>query len=131
MFINNSQANLAIAIAKAKAEAAQVRVAYSQGEIELKVQQARIQATLEALKDEKERDATIAAANTLEAGLLVLDVAESSRASNLIPQSSQYQCTAAYVADQTSTHSGGPHIKVGSDIINTHITACECAASRN
>lgn len=105
-------------------------MAYSQREIELKVQQARIQATLEALKDEKERDA-IAAANTLEAGLLVLDVAESSRASNLTLQSSQRQRTAAYVADQTSTHSGGPHIKVGSDIMNTHITACECAASRN
>lgn len=115
---SSSKAGFAIAIAKAKAEAAQVRAAHSQREIELKVEQARIQATLEALKDEKEQDAAIAEANTLEAGLLVLDVAESSRASNLILQSSQRQRTAAYVADQASTHSGGPHVKIKSDITN-------------
>ena len=60
---------MAVAMAKAKAEAAQARAAHSQKEIELKVQQARIQANLDALQDEKEKDAAIAEANILVAGL--------------------------------------------------------------
>lgn len=114
---SNSKASLAIAIANAKAEAAQVRVAHSQREIELKGEKAPIQATLEALMDEKERDAAIAEANTLEVGLLVLNVAKSSRASCLILQSSKHQRTAAYLADQNNTHTGGLHIKVESDVL--------------
>lgn len=42
-------------MAKAKAEAAQARAAHAKRQIELKVQQARIKATLEALNEEKEK----------------------------------------------------------------------------
>ncbi|XP_054652021.1 uncharacterized protein LOC129192244 [Dunckerocampus dactyliophorus] len=106
----STKANLAVAIAKAKAEAAQARVAHSKKEIELKVEQARIQATLDALKEEKEMDAALAEANTLQAGLM--DVASDfekleicSEANSQVLSNRQYQRTAAYVSEQSSLHS--------------------------
>lgn len=101
---SSSKAGLAVIMAKAKAEAAQARAAHSKREIELKVEQARIQATLEALNDEKEKDAAIAEANTLEAGLSDMDIEVRSKVSSPVPKDSQYQRTAAYVSEQASMH---------------------------
>lgn len=67
--LSSTKISMAIAKAKAKAEEAHTRAAHSQKEIELKVEQARIQANLDALNDEKEKDAAMAEANTLVAGL--------------------------------------------------------------
>lgn len=53
----SSKISMAVAMAKAKAEAAQARSAHTQKEIELKVEQARVQANLDALNDEKEKNA--------------------------------------------------------------------------
>ena len=52
---SSSNASLAVAMARAKAEGAQARAAHSKREIELKVEHARIRATLDALKEEKKR----------------------------------------------------------------------------
>lgn len=59
---HHSSASIALFKAKAKAEAAQARAAYAKREIELKVEQARLQATLETLQEEKEKDAALAEA---------------------------------------------------------------------
>lgn len=105
-----SKANLAVAIAKAKAEAAQARVAHSKREIELKIEQARIQATLDALKDEKEMDAAFAEANTLQAGLSEITSAMEnmeihSETNRQALKNRQFQRTAAYVSEQSSLYS--------------------------
>lgn len=67
---SSSKASLAVAMVRTKAETAQARAAHSEREIELKVEQGRIQANLDALNDEKEKDAAIAEAKTLQTGLL-------------------------------------------------------------
>ena len=104
--LSSSNASLAVAMARAKAEGAQARAAHSKREIELKVEHARIQATLDALKEEKEKDAAIAEARTLQAGLLELDVEGSSRGSGPVSQEIKNQRTADYVEWQASTSTG-------------------------
>ncbi|KAL0162344.1 hypothetical protein M9458_041740, partial [Cirrhinus mrigala] len=86
---SSSKIGMAVAIAKAKAEAAQARAAHTQKEIELKVQQARVQANLDALNDEKEKDAAIAEANALVAGLQEMGFLNRSKTSESLLVSEQ------------------------------------------
>lgn len=99
---SSSKINMAVAMAKAKAEAAQARAAHMQKEIELKVEQARVQANLDALNEEKEKDAAIAEANALVAGLQDMGFEVCSKASSQVPQSVKDQRVAAYVSAQAS-----------------------------
>ncbi|CAJ1057805.1 hypothetical protein G5714_006197 [Xyrichtys novacula] len=98
---SSSKISMAVAMAKAKAEAAQARAAHSQREIELKVEQARIQANLDALNAEKDKDAAIAEANTLLAGLQDMGFEVRSEANDPHLQS-KVQCVASYVSEQAS-----------------------------
>lgn len=102
-------------MAKAKAEAAQARAAHTQKEIELKVEQAHVLANLDALNDEKEKDAAIAEANALMAGLQYMGFEVCSKASSQVPQSVKDQRVAAYVLVQASLCSRGLSVRRGSD----------------
>lgn len=83
---SSSKISMAVAMAKAKAKAAQARAAHTQKEIELKVEQACVQANLDALNDEKEKDAAIAEANALVAGLQDMGFEVCSKARSQVPQ---------------------------------------------
>ncbi len=111
----SSKISMAVTMAKAKAEAAQARAAHSHKEIELKVEQARVQANLDALNYEKEKDAAIAEANALVAGLQDMGFEVCSKASSQIPQSVKDQRVAAYMSEQASLCSRGLSVRRGSD----------------
>ncbi|KAL4008122.1 hypothetical protein ACER0C_001974 [Sarotherodon galilaeus] len=72
---NSSAASLAAARARAEAEAARARAEYAKCQIDMEVKKARMEAALNALKQEGEAEAALAAARVLEAA--VLDQAES------------------------------------------------------
>ncbi|KAL1252709.1 hypothetical protein QQF64_017402 [Cirrhinus molitorella] len=110
---SSSKIGMAVAIAKAKAEAAQARAAHTQKEIELKIQHARVQANLEALNNEKEKDAAIAEANALVAGLQ--EMGFEVRSNSQVPQSVKDQRVAAYVSEQASLCSRSSSARRGSD----------------
>ncbi|XP_052406346.1 uncharacterized protein LOC127952103 [Carassius gibelio] len=93
----------------------QARAAHTQKEIELKVEQARVQANLDALNEEKEKDAAIAEANALVAGLQDMGFEVCSKASSQVPQSVKDQRVAAYVSAQASLCSKGLSVRRGSD----------------
>ncbi|ROL51138.1 hypothetical protein DPX16_12047 [Anabarilius grahami] len=112
---SSSKISMAVAMAKAKAEAAQARAAHTKKEIELKVEQARVQANLDALNDEKEKDAAIAEANALVAGLQDMGFEVCSKASNQVPQSVKDQRVTAYVSVQASLCSRDLSVRRGSD----------------
>lgn len=99
---SSTKISMAVAMAKAKAEAAQARAAHSQKEIELKVEQACIQANLDALDAEKEKDAAIAEANALLANLEDVSFEVRSAAGSLTLQSTKVQRVASYVSEQAS-----------------------------
>lgn len=104
-----------MAIAMAKAEATQARAAHSKKEIELTYKQACIQASVDALNDEKEKDAAIAEANTLVAGLQDMGFEIRSEASSPVPGSIKDQHTATFVAEQASLHIKHPSVIRESD----------------
>lgn len=87
---------MAVGMAKAKAEAAQARAAHSQKEIELKVEQARIQPSLDALNAEKGKDTAKAEANTLLDSLQDMGFEVRSKANSLVPQSIKDQQIASF-----------------------------------
>ncbi|XP_034076932.1 uncharacterized protein LOC117549272 [Gymnodraco acuticeps] len=97
----SSNAMLAVARARAKAEAAEARASYTQREIALKVEQARIQATLEALQVEKERDAAKAELETLEAGLVESDLRSAAKKPIPLSPLKRLQHTEEYVKEQS------------------------------
>lgn len=104
----HSSASIAVFKARAKAEAAQARAAYAKREIELKVEQARLQATLEALQEEKEKDAALAEAQVLEEALLETERSAASRVSVSVPIPIEdiQSRTADYVKTQSKVSSG-------------------------
>ncbi|XP_026010119.1 uncharacterized protein LOC113013438 [Astatotilapia calliptera] len=93
-----SSASIELLRAKAKAEAAQTRASYTKKEIEIKVEQA----TLDALRAEQEKEAAIAEANSLEAGLLELGFETRSVAYGPPLSESKEKRTAQYVLEQTA-----------------------------
>ncbi|KAL4006299.1 tumor suppressor p53-binding protein 1 [Sarotherodon galilaeus] len=97
-----SSASIELLRAKAKAEAAQARASYAKREIEIKVEQARLQATLDALRAEQEKEAAIAEANSLEAGLLELGFETRSVAYGSSLSENKEKHTAQYVLEQTA-----------------------------
>ncbi|KAI4801193.1 hypothetical protein KUCAC02_000118 [Chaenocephalus aceratus] len=87
---SKSSASLAAVNARARAEAARARAAYAQKEIELRVKQeehrveeTRLEATLEALHQERDAEAALAEANVYEA---VASEIEEDRISVRFPQ---------------------------------------------
>ncbi|XP_026119086.1 uncharacterized protein LOC113098285 [Carassius auratus] len=102
----HSSASIAVFKARAKAEAAQARAAYAKKEIELKVEQARLQATLEALQEEKEKDAALAEAQVLEEAFLETERSAASRVSVPVPIEDSRNRTANYVKIQSEISSG-------------------------
>lgn len=91
--------------ARAKAEAAKARAAFEDKEIELKIKTARLQATLEALQEEKEMNAAIAEAEILEAGLLEADRESQKSEPSSVLLNQWLQRTANYVNDQARVKS--------------------------
>lgn len=71
------------------------------------MEQARIQANLHALKEEKEKDAPIAEVNTLLPGLQDMGFEVHSEAKSPVPQAIKDERTTVYVSEQTSLHSMG------------------------
>ncbi|XP_048035615.1 uncharacterized protein LOC125261089 [Megalobrama amblycephala] len=106
-----SAASLVAIEARAKAEAARARAAYAQREIELKVKKAQLQveetsleATLEALQQEKEAEAALAEATAFEAIVDGADIEESSENECKQKSSSLYSLKRIdeYVQDQNA-----------------------------
>ncbi|KAL4009138.1 hypothetical protein ACER0C_002990 [Sarotherodon galilaeus] len=97
-----SSATIELLRAKAKAEAAQARASYAKREIEIKVEEARLQATFDALRAEQEKEAAIAEANSLEAGLLELGFETRSVAYGPSLSENKEKRTAQYVLEQTA-----------------------------
>ncbi|XP_051761660.1 uncharacterized protein LOC127518698 isoform X2 [Ctenopharyngodon idella] len=102
----HSSASIGVFKASAKAEAAQARAAHAKREIELKVEQTRLQATLEALQEEKEKDAALAEAHVLEEALLETERSTASRVSVPVPIEDSRSRTADYVKTQSKVSSG-------------------------
>lgn len=102
----HSSASIAVFKARAKAEATQARAKYAKKEIELKVEQARLQATLEALQEEKEKDAALAEAQVLEEAFLETERSAASRVSVPVPIEDSRNRTADYVKTQSEIRSG-------------------------
>ncbi|XP_057684651.1 uncharacterized protein LOC130910980 [Corythoichthys intestinalis] len=98
----SSKASIELLRAKARAEAAQARASYAQKEIEIKVEQARLQATLDALRAEQEKEAALAEANALEAGLHELGLETRSETYEISLPDNQQQRTAQYVLEQAT-----------------------------
>ncbi|XP_073763460.1 uncharacterized protein [Danio rerio] len=67
---SSSAASLAAAQARANAEAARARAEYAKRQIDMEVEKARMEAKLNALKQEGEAEAALAAARVLEAAVL-------------------------------------------------------------
>lgn len=76
---------MAVGMAKAKAEAAQAGAAHLQKEIELNMEQARIQPSLDALNAEKGKDDAKAEANILLDSLQDIGFEVRSMANSLVP----------------------------------------------
>lgn len=91
--------------ARAKAEAAKARAAFAVKEKKLKIETARLQATLEAMQEEKEMNAAIAEAEILEAGLLESECESHKSAPPPVSLDQRLQCTADYVHDQAHVKS--------------------------
>lgn len=91
--------------ARAKAEAAQARASYAKREIGIKVEKARLKATLDALQEEKEKDAVLAEAEILEAALQEVDLGLAGRVSPPIPCQKSFQHTLDYVIEHASLSS--------------------------
>ncbi|XP_037609979.1 uncharacterized protein LOC119478948 [Sebastes umbrosus] len=106
---HRSAATLAAVEARAKAEAARTRASYAQREIDvkvkraqLKVEETRLDATLEAIQQEKEAEAALAEATIFEAAVDSADIEEPSAVRDM-DQGSSYQTaerTEKYVQDQ-------------------------------
>lgn len=106
----SSTAGIELLRAKAKAEAAQARATYTKKEIEIKVEQARLQATLDALRAEQEKEAAIAEANSLESGLLELGFETRSVTSGSSLSEDKVTRTAQYVLQQANVTAAEPHV---------------------
>lgn len=91
----------AAARARAKAEAARARVAFTQREISIKVDKARLEANLEALNIEKEAAAAIAQAEVLEAAAELENEEHRSWKSLPIMVQSTHERVSDYIRDQT------------------------------
>ncbi|XP_073714092.1 uncharacterized protein [Misgurnus anguillicaudatus] len=107
----SSSASLVVTKAKAKAEAAKARAAHAKKEIGIKVEQARLQATLEALQEEKERDAAIAEAETLAAAFTEVDHVSASE----FPKENSVQRTEDYVRQQACSYNPQSNLEHMSD----------------
>ena len=97
---SSSSSKAILAVARAKATAAEARASYAQREIDLKVEQARLKATFEALQVEKERDAANAEAETLEAGLAESELGSAARKPIPLSPQKRLQHTEEYVREQ-------------------------------
>ncbi|KAL6465169.1 hypothetical protein MHYP_G00253020 [Metynnis hypsauchen] len=91
---------LAAATARAKAEAAQARAAFAKKEIELKLEKARLEATLHALEKEGEAQAAAAEAAVMEAAAASLETTVE-RPIHLPPLQSAHEHTAEYVREHS------------------------------
>ncbi|XP_013856466.1 uncharacterized protein LOC106512382, partial [Austrofundulus limnaeus] len=98
----SSTAGIELLRAKAKAKAAQARATYAKKEIEIKVEQARLQATLDALRAEQDQEAAAAEANSLEAGLIQLGFETRSVTYGSCLTENKATRTAQYVLDQAN-----------------------------
>jgi len=85
-------------------EQRQPKQAHAKKDIEIKVEQARLQATLEALQEEKERDVAIAEAEILAAAFTEVDHVSESEFSKEI----SLQRTADYARQQASSRNFSP-----------------------
>lgn len=79
---HKSNASQAAAEARAKAEAARTRAEFAKRQIDMEIEKARIEATLNALKEEGEAEAALAAARVLESAAVCSNY-ESERGSSV------------------------------------------------
>ena len=95
----SSTASIVIAKARANAEAAQARAAYAKREIDIKVEKACLEATVDAVQEEKEKDAALAEAEILEVALHEVDLGLAGRFSPPVPGQKRLQRTLDNVID--------------------------------
>lgn len=126
---NSSAASLAAARARADAEAARARAEYAKLQIDMEVEKARMEAALNALKQEGEAEAALAAARVLEAA--VLDQAESVKPPDIpaaVSHTQEYVDTHFHNntnMEGESEHSRGQKC----DLDNTHTTGPDISAA--
>lgn len=96
-----------MAATKARAEAAQVRAAFARKEIELKIEKAHLEATLDALEREGEAEAARAEAAVMEAAVANLEPSEIEHRPPLLPTQNSKQRTEEYVSQHTDTSTSG------------------------
>ncbi|KAJ8264163.1 hypothetical protein GJAV_G00145930 [Gymnothorax javanicus] len=99
-----SSSYTAAATARAKAEAVKARLAFAEKEITIKVEKARLEATLDKLTLEKEMAAAVAEAEVLEAVADVNSECHSSEHQLLATPLSATQRTIEYVAEQAKVN---------------------------
>lgn len=95
---------MAAARAQAEAQAAKARLAYADKEMSIKVEKARLEATLDVLNLQKEADAAMAKAEVMESAAAQFDIAESKEKLTFLPlQPTPEQNVSEYINKQEYT----------------------------
>ncbi|KAL1267084.1 hypothetical protein QQF64_002759 [Cirrhinus molitorella] len=95
---SKSAVSMAATKARAKAEAAQARASFAKKEMEIKIEKARLEATLDVIDKEREAEAAMAEAAVMEAAVADLEMKKSSHSASIhLPQESSRQRTEEYV----------------------------------
>lgn len=81
----SSRASMAAAKVQAEAQAAKARLAYAEKEMDIKVEKACLEATLDVLELQKEADAAMAKAEVMEFAAAQLDAAEQNGEFDFLP----------------------------------------------
>ncbi|KAL4000683.1 acetylcholinesterase [Sarotherodon galilaeus] len=110
----STRASMAAARAQAEAQAAKARLAYAEKEMNIKVEKARLEATLDVINLQKEADAALAKAEVMESAAAQFDKAESGEEWPLSPlQVTPEQKVSEYI----NKHS---HTDLAPDITSYH-----------
>lgn len=110
-----SSISMAAATARAKAKAAQARAAFSKREMEIKIEKASLEATLEALEKEREAEAALAEAAVMEAAVANLEMT-----SDYKPTQSSRQCTEQYVSEHSHINGSRLSLRLESSPQSNH-----------
>nr|XP_054604550.1 uncharacterized protein LOC129165413 [Nothobranchius furzeri] len=94
----SSRASMAVARAQAEAQAAKARLAYAEKEMSIKVEKARLEATLDVINLQKEADAAMAKAEVMESAVAQFDKADSKEELSFLPlQATTEQKVSEYI----------------------------------
>ncbi|XP_035985049.1 uncharacterized protein LOC118558666 [Fundulus heteroclitus] len=100
----SSRASMAAARAQAEAQAAKARLAYAEKEMTIKVEKARLEATLDVINLQKEADAAMAKAEVMESAAAQFDTADAGQELRFLPlQTTPEQKVSEYINKHSYT----------------------------